>query len=51
MKTRLGFTDTAEMEEWISHLLKQDIANLSVHMRTRKEMSKVAVHWELIPRI
>ncbi len=51
VKTRLGFTDTAEMEEWISHLLKQDIANFSVHMRTRKEMSKVAAHWELIPRI
>lgn len=51
VKTRLGFTDTAEVEEWISHLLKQDIANLSVHMRTRKEMSKVAAHWELIPRI
>lgn len=51
VKTRLGFTDTAEVEEWISHLLKQDIANLLVHMRTRKEMSKVAAHWELIPRI
>lgn len=51
VKTRLGFTDTAEMERWISHLLKQDIANLSVHMRTRKEMSKVEAHWELIPRI
>ena len=51
VKTRLGFTDTAEMEKWISHLLKQDIAMLSVHMRTRKEMSKVAAHWELIPRI
>lgn len=51
VKTRLGFTDTAEMEKWISHLLKQDIANLSVHMRTRKEMSKVEAHWELIPRI
>lgn len=51
VKTRLGFTDTSEMEKWISHLLKQDIANLSVHMRTRKEMSKVAAHWELIPRI
>lgn len=23
VKTRLGFTDTAEMEKWISHLLKQ----------------------------
>lgn len=51
VKTRLGFTDTAEMESWISHLLRQDIANLSVHMRTRKEMSKVDDHWELIPQI
>lgn len=51
VKTRLGFTDMAEMKDWISHLLKQDIANLSVHMRTRKEMSKVDAHWELIPEI
>lgn len=51
VKTRLGFTDTAEMTEWISHLLEQDIANLSVHMRTRKEMSKVDAHWDLIPEI
>lgn len=51
VKTRLGFTDTTEMKDWISHLLKQDIANLSVHMRTRKEMSKVDAHWELIPEI
>lgn len=51
VKTRLGFTELAEMENWISHLLKQDIANLSVHMRTRKEMSKVDAHWDLIPQI
>lgn len=51
VKTRLGFTELAEMENWISHLLRQDIANLSVHMRTRKEMSKIEAHWELIPRI
>ncbi len=51
VKTRIGFTDPDELEAWISHLLKQDIANLSVHMRTRKEMSKVAAHWDLIPNI
>ncbi|MGM0168172.1 tRNA-dihydrouridine synthase [Enterococcus sp. AZ135] len=51
VKTRLGFTEIAEMEHWIRHLLKQDIANLSVHMRTRKEMSKVDAHWDLIPQI
>ncbi|MGG5316456.1 tRNA dihydrouridine synthase [Enterococcus sp. AZ072] len=51
VKTRIGFNERSELEEWISHLLRQDIANLSVHMRTRKEMSKVEAHWEDIPRI
>lgn len=51
VKTRIGFTQQSELDGWISHLLKQDIANLSIHLRTRKEMSKVAAHWELIPRI
>lgn len=51
VKTRIGFTEKDELEAWISHLLKQDIANLSVHMRTRKEMSKVDAHWDLIPEI
>ncbi|HCC3219395.1 TPA: tRNA-dihydrouridine synthase, partial [Legionella pneumophila] len=31
--------------------LQQDIANLSIHLRTRKEMSQVDAHWELIPEI
>lgn len=51
VKTRIGFNEMDEMEGWISQLLKQNIANLSVHMRTRKEMSKVEAHWELIPKI
>ena len=32
-------------------MFKQDIANLSIHLRTRKEMSKVDAHWELIEAI
>lgn len=51
VKTRIGYTEIAEMEAWITHLLQQDIANLSIHLRTRKEMSKVEAHWELIPEI
>ncbi|WP_270790421.1 tRNA dihydrouridine synthase [Enterococcus diestrammenae] len=51
VKTRIGFTDISELELWISHLLRQDLANLSVHLRTREEMSKAAAHWELIPEI
>ena len=41
----------AEMEAWITHLLQQDIANLSVHLRTRKEMSKVPAIGILIPEV
>lgn len=51
VKTRLGFTDVEEWRDWLTHILKQDIANLSIHLRTRKEMSKVDAHWELIPEI
>jgi len=51
VKTRLGYTHVEEWRVWLSHLLKQDIANLSIHLRTKKEMSKVAAHWELIPEI
>ncbi|MFV0559792.1 MAG: tRNA dihydrouridine synthase [Enterococcus sp.] len=51
VKTRIGYAKTEELEEWITHLLKQDIVNLSVHMRTRNEMSKVDAHWDLIPKI
>lgn len=51
VKTRLGYTEVDEWREWLTHILKQDIANLSIHLRTRKEMSKVDAHWELIPEI
>ncbi|KPG71526.1 MULTISPECIES: tRNA dihydrouridine synthase [unclassified Enterococcus] len=51
VKTRLGYTELGEMEAWLTHVLQQDIANLSIHMRTRKEMSKVDAHWELIPEV
>lgn len=50
-KTRLGFSSTDEWREWLEHLLRQDIVNLTVHLRTRKEMSKVPAHYELIPAI
>jgi tRNA-dihydrouridine synthase len=51
VKTRLGYTDVDEWQDWLTHILKQDIVNLSIHLRTRKEMSKVDAHWELIPEI
>lgn len=51
VKTRLGYTDVEEWQGWLTHILKQDIANLSIHLRTRAEMSKVDAHWDLIPEI
>jgi tRNA-dihydrouridine synthase len=51
VKTRLGYSSLDEYNGWLSHILKQDIANLTVHLRTKKEMSKVAAHYEFIPAI
>ncbi|GIN63658.1 putative tRNA-dihydrouridine synthase 2 [Robertmurraya siralis] len=51
VKTRLGYTNVDEWQSWLTHILKQDIVNLSIHLRTRKEMSQVDAHWELIPDI
>ncbi|MGM8213367.1 tRNA dihydrouridine synthase [Virgibacillus sp. W0430] len=51
VKTRLGYTEVDEWRGWLTHILKQDIVNLSIHLRTKKEMSNVSAHWELIPEI
>jgi len=51
VKTRLGYTEVKEWRDWLTHLLEQDIVNLTIHLRTKKEMSKVDAHWELIPEI
>lgn len=47
VKTRIGLR-TIITKEWLSHILKQDIASLTVHGRTVKEMSKVPTHWDEI---
>ncbi|MBL7564498.1 tRNA dihydrouridine synthase [Staphylococcus saccharolyticus] len=51
VKTRLGYHDVDEWRDWLKHVFEQNIANLSIHLRTRKEMSKVDAHWELIEAI
>ncbi len=47
VKTRIGFS-TIQTEEWIGFLLKQDIAAITIHGRTQKEMSEVPAHWDEI---
>lgn len=46
VKTRLGFSQV-DMS-WFEFLLGKDLNMLTVHGRTRKEMSKVPAHWDLI---
>ena len=38
-------------EKWIRSLLEENLAALVVHLRTRKEMSEVPAHWDLMKRI
>jgi tRNA-dihydrouridine synthase len=49
VKTRVGFNKQVT-EQWASFLLQQDIAALTIHARTAKEMSKVPARWEEIAK-
>ena len=49
VKTRLGWNEN-EVESWIPHLLKAEPADLILHGRTRKQMSKVPADWNAISR-
>lgn len=50
VKTRLGYNED-QVEEWIPALLAERPAALTVHCRTRKEMSKVPARWERLKRV
>jgi nifR3 family TIM-barrel protein len=50
VKTRLGYTSD-EVETWIATLLKESPAALTVHARTRKDMSSVPARWERVARV
>ena len=51
VKTRLGYSRVEEWKEWLGVLLRQDLAALTVHLRTKKEMSRVEAHHELVPEV
>ncbi len=48
VKTRLGYSKLDEMEDWVKCLLGTGIAELTLHARTKQEMSKVPAHWDKI---
>lgn len=45
VKTRIGYSVIST--DWIKALLEHEIDAITIHLRTRKEMSKVPAHWEL----
>ena len=50
VKTRIGYNKN-EISHWIPELLAEDLAALTVHCRTRKEMSKVPARWEHLKEV
>lgn len=64
VKTRIGFNPSSPKgigrtskedylldENWVKNLLEENISALIIHLRTKKEMSLVKAHWELVPKI
>lgn len=49
VKTRIGYNKD-ELETWLPALLREEPAVVTVHARTRKEMSKVPARWERVQR-
>ncbi|MGI9117947.1 MAG: tRNA dihydrouridine synthase [Minisyncoccia bacterium] len=50
VKTRVGY-NKVQLNEWIPLLLKQNISALTVHARTRKEMSAVPANWDYVKQV
>jgi nifR3 family TIM-barrel protein len=50
VKTRIGYNQD-QLNEWVPALLEEGIAALTMHLRTRNEMSDVPAHWDLAPKI
>jgi nifR3 family TIM-barrel protein len=49
VKTRIGYSKN-ELETWLPELLAEKPAMITVHARTRKEMSDVPAKWEHVKR-
>lgn len=50
VKTRIGYYED-QIEDWIPAILNEKPAALTVHLRTRQQMSKVAAQWEKLKRV
>ncbi len=45
VKTRIGYNKN-DLEEWLPYILETDASAITIHARTRKEMSSVPARWE-----
>jgi nifR3 family TIM-barrel protein len=50
VKTRVGY-NKEEIDTWIPVLLKEQPAALTIHARTRKDLSKVPANWDYVARV
>jgi len=50
VKTRVGY-NKEDIDNWITFLLSLDIDALTIHARTRKEMSKVPANWDYVKKV
>ncbi|OYV27819.1 MAG: hypothetical protein B7W98_00950, partial [Parcubacteria group bacterium 20-58-5] len=49
VKTRVGYNKES-LDEWLTALLEANPAAITLHLRTRKEMSLVPADWELMKK-
>ncbi len=49
VKTRIGY-NTESLDEWLTALLETSPAAITLHLRTRKDMSLVPADWELMKK-
>jgi nifR3 family TIM-barrel protein len=50
VKTRIGYNKN-EIATWIQEILEEGVAALTIHCRTRKEMSLVPARWEHVREV
>jgi len=49
VKTRIGYSKET-LDEWLPVLLKADPAAITIHLRTRKQLSLAPANWELMKK-
>ncbi len=51
VKTRIGYKSLDEFESWLSAIFETEPAQVTLHLRTREEMSKVPAHWDYAKKL